>query len=425
MNQIDNPHSTDADITATKCPHMGQEYRPLDGPLLHDPYPFLARAREEEPLFFSSVLNAWVVTRYSDVITILKQPAVFSSKDTMRPIVTYSARVREILQEHPTGTRMVNSDGEAHKRYRAAASPSFTKERIDALEPFIRQTVNRLIDQFVADGQTDIIASLAYPTPLLVILRLLGIPEEDMEQCKQWSDDFLILISSQVAEEQQISYARSHSAFCAYLESLIQDRQAAPQADIISDLVMAQEYHLTVNEIVNTLHSLIIAGHVTTTDLLGNGLRILLEQPSRWQALCEQPASIPWVIEEILRYDSPVHGFFRTALQDVCVGDVDLPKDTSLFLVFGSANRDETQFPAAEHFDVTHFTPPMRPLHLAFGHGLHVCLGSVLARLEARIVLQTLAERLPGLCLVPDQRLLHKRTLLNRGYQKLYVQWSV
>jgi cytochrome P450 len=413
------------DLQKRTCPFVAQEYRPLDETMLADPYPFLASAQREEGPFFSEELNAWVVTRYSDILAILRQPALFSSRDTMRPLVTYTPRVRALMQEFPNSARLVNSDGEAHKRLRSAVMSSFAKERIDALEPFIHSTVERLLEQFSGLGEADIIASLGYPTPMFVVFHLLGIPDEDLERCKQWSDDYLVLISSQITEEEQMVCARSHSAFCTYLATLIQDREREPREDIISDLVTAQENRLTQSEIINALHSFVIAGHVTTTDLIGNGLRVLLEQNALWQDLCAHPENIPWYVEEILRYDSPVHGFFRTALQEVEIGGSKLPKDASLFLAYGAANRDEAQFSMPESFDIAHFMPPVRAAHLAFGHGMHACLGSQLARLEARIIFATLAERLPGLRLVPEQRLLHKQTLMLRGYQQLYVQWDL
>jgi cytochrome P450 len=409
---------------AAQCPHLGQRYQPLTGIQLEDPYAFLAQARQEEPVFYSDFLQAWVVTSYSDVLAILKQPDLFSSKETMRPIVTYSPQVYEILNTFPTGTRLVNSDGEVHKRYRAALSPAFVKERIEILEPVVREIVNHLIDQFVDAGTTDIIASLAYPTPLLVVFHLLGIPKEHMEQCKHWSDDFLAFISSQVPEEQQIQHAYSHVAFCTYLASLISEKKASPQLDLVSEIANNKEYNFTVNEMVNMLHSLVIAGHVTTTDLIGNGLKLLLDEPVRWQAICEHPEYIPQVVEEVLRLDSPVHGFFRTATQEASVGGVVIPQGARVWLVFGSANQDENQFPDAGAFDVMRFAPPARALHLAFGHGRHVCVGAILARMEARIILSVLTERLSGLRLVPSQPLVHKKTLLNRGYQELYVQWD-
>lgn len=411
--------------------HLGQEYLPLSDAMLEDPYSFFERARREESIFYSDFLHAWIVTRYDDAMAILKQPALFSSKDTMQPPAEYPPSVRAILDTFPdtfplaTGTQPVDSDGELHKCYRGALSSSFTPASIALLEPFIQNTVDQLISQFISLGTVDIIAALAYSVPIRTIFRLLGIPEERMEQCRRWSDDFLMLISSQLPEEQQIKCAHSQVAFCKYLATLIEERRKSPKSDLISNLVNGDGKDFDISVLVSTLEGLVIAGHVTTANLISNGLKLLLDPSSYWQRLCEDPESIPWVIEEILRYESPVQTFFRTTTQEVTIGGISLPKDTRLLLTFGSTNRDEAQFPEADRFDPMRFSPSNPVTHLAFGHGIHVCLGAPLARLEARIVFKSLAERLHGLRLVPGQRLMYIPTMILRGYQQLYVQWDV
>lgn len=431
MKQEDETHAISPNGSPTRSSHLGQEYLPLSDALLEDPYPFFERARREEPIFYSDLLHTWIVTRYDDAIAILKQPALFSSKDTMQPPAAYSPSVRAILDTFPdtfplgTRTQPVDSDGELHKCYRGALSSSFTPASIALLEPFIQNTVDQLISQFVSLGTIDIIAALAYSVPILTIFRLLGVPEEQMEQCRRWSDDFLMLISSQLPEEQQIRCAYSQVAFCKYLVTLIEERRKSPKSDLISNLVNGDGKDFDMSVLVSTLEGLVIAGHVTTANLISNGLKLLLDPPSYWQRLCEDPTSIPWVIEEILRYESPVQTFFRTTTQEVTIGGISLPKDTRLLLAFGSANRDEAQFLEADRFDPMRFSPPNPVTHLALGYGIHVCLGAPLARLEARIVFKSLAERLHGLRLVPGQKLLYIPTTILRGYQQLYVQWDV
>ena len=206
-----------------------------------------------------------------------------------------------------------------------------------------------------------------------------------------------------------------------YFLQLVDERRKSPRQDLISDLLdtPAGEQPFDDAQLVNTLVSLVIAGHETTTQLLGNGLFLLLEQPERWSALCAHPAGIPQAIEEILRYDAPVHAFFRTTTREATVGGITFPANTLLMVVYGSANRDEGQFPHADQFEMQR--APNH--HLAFGHGIHFCVGAFLARKQGQIALETLCRRLPTLRLVPGQTLKHAPILRQRGFTHLPVEW--
>ena len=401
---------------------LGAFYHPLHGEQLENPYPFYARARKEEPIFFSPDLNTWVVTRYDDVLSILNQPDIFSSKDALRPVVTFSPAVfAELSKGYRLVPNVVDSDGKEHARFRNAVAQAFAPKRVKQLEPFIKEVVTSLIDAFINDHKAELISQLAYPLPLEVALFLIGVPKEDMAFTKKLSDRTSMLVNSPLPEEQQVECARDFVTFQHYFIGLVNERRSAPREDLISDLLEtpAGERPFDDTQFANLLTSMVIAGHETTTQLIGNGLALLLEHPERWQTLCAHPERIPQAIEEILRYDAPVHAFFRTTTREVTVGGITFPAETLLMVVFGSANRDETRFPRADQFDMQR--SPNR--HLAFGYGIHFCIGAPLAREQGQIALETLCQRLPNLRLAPEQTLSHAPVLRQRGYRRLDVAW--
>lgn len=392
-------------------------------PLAEDPYPFYALARQQEPVAYSPDLNAWLVTRHEDIQSVLLQPEKFSSRDTLTSPVTFSPRVlEELIQGFLPVPIVLNTDGADHTRFRVPLTRAFAPARMRAIEPFIRQIAHRLIDGFAEQRRAEIISQFAYPLALEVVLTLLGIPRDDIDQTRQWSHDWLMLMSIQLAEEQQVACARGTVAFQRYLARLIAERRDAPEDDLISTLLQFSTpgvEPLTENELVILLQGLILAGHESTTNMIGTGLLLLLEQPERWRTLCAQPELIPSTVEEILRFDAPIQMFARTTTQEVTIGGVTLPEDASLLLLYGSGNRDSAVFAQPDEFQLQRSANH----HLAFGHGVHFCVGAALARLEGRIAFETLCERLPELRLVPGQELTHIPTLLFRGYERLEVAW--
>lgn len=394
-------------------------------PLAEDPYPFYAWARQEQPVAFSSELNAWLITGYKEIQHVLLHPEMFSSCDALTsPVTFYPGTFEELVKGYLPVPIVLNTDGAEHTRLRLPLTKAFAPARIRAIEPFIREVANALVDAFIDKKRTDIISQFAYPLALEVVLTLLGIPRYDIGQTRQWSHDWLTLMSMQLDEEQQIVYARSVVAFQHYLAGLIEERKETPQNDLISALLHANvpgQEPLTETELVITLQGLILAGHESTTNMIGTGLLLLLENPERWQNLCAHPECIPSTVEEILRFDAPIQMFARTTTQEVTLNGVTLPVDASILLLYGSGNRDEAIFPQAHEFQMQRASNH----HLAFGHGVHFCVGAALARLEGKIAFEVLCERLPRLSLVPDQALTHIPTLLFRGYERLEVTWDM
>jgi cytochrome P450 len=391
-------------------------------PLAEDPYPFYAKARQEQPITFCPDLDVWLVSRYEDIQQVLLQPETFSSCNTLTSSITFHPRTLETLIGGFLPVPIVlNSDGAAHRRFRGPLTRAFAPARIRDMQPFIRGVANRLVDSFVHDREAEIIRQFAYPLSLEVVLALLGIPREDLEQTRVWSHDWLKLMSMQLEEEEQVGCAQHTVAFQQYLARLIAERREAPRDDLISMLATdSSDAPFTENELVIMLQGLVLAGHESTTNMIGTGLLLLLERPGYWESLCAHPEQIPLLVEEILRFDPPIQMFARLTTREVTIGGVTLPEDSSLLLLYGSGNRDEAIFAQADEFQ------PRRAdnHHLAFGHGVHFCVGAALARLEGQIAFEVLCQRLPTLRIIPGQELTHIPTLLFRGYERLEVAWS-
>lgn len=408
---------------STKQPSLGERYDPF-GQDLENPYALYLQLRREEPITFSPVLNAYLVSRFEDVRLILSQPDLFSSKDTIAPVVTLSPRTfAELSKGYPLVPSFINSDSPEHERFHEPIQKAFAPGRIRALEPFLRQRISELLDSFIADGHAEIISQFAYPLPLEVVLIMLGIPKDEMEQVKHWCDDWVALMLSPLPEDRQVLCARSAVSLHHYLIDIIRQRQRVPQADVITSLietVLPEQKPLSDAELINTIMGLVVAGHETITRLIGNGLVLLLEEPKRWQRLCEHPEDIPLVIEEIIRYHGPVRGFMRTTTGPATVGGVSMPVGTKLFLLYSSANRDEERFSDADQFQMQR-----KPNHhLGFGYGVHFCVGAPLARLEGRLMFEALTQRFPDLRLAAHQQLAHNPDLVNYGYQRVEVVWQ-
>jgi cytochrome P450 len=397
----------------------------LEPPHLEDPYPLYARARREAPVFYSPEFGIWFITRYDDAWAVLKDTARFSSRFLMRTPADAPSAVSEVLREaYPELPMLVNDDPPSHTRTRSLVGRAFAPRLVAALEPSVRAIVTRLVDGFAPDGGADLIAELAYPVPIEIICTLIGLPAEAGDQLKRWTEDLVTLGAPGTDGERQLACARSSVAFQRYLEGQIQARRSAPRDDLLTALIMARadgERPLDDAELVNLLIVLIFAGHETTTNLIGNLLVLLLARPEMLRAIRDDPTLTDDVITEGLRIDTPVQGMFRTATEEAALGGARIPAGAQVMVLFGSANRDEAVFSDPDQF------APGRSnnhRHLGFGRGIHACLGASLARLETRIVLDTVAERLPGLKLDAGRPPTYFPSLMHRGPQALHVVWS-
>ncbi|MGW0802428.1 cytochrome P450 [Nonomuraea sp. NPDC002799] len=406
---------------------LGDLYDPLRTHL-HDPYPLYERARREEPLFFSPVIGAWVVTKMADVRTVLRDGRTFSSANTLRPYTPFPPAVLEELAKGlPPRELFITMDGEAHRRLRAPAAAALSPERVAATESYITERASVLIDAFAKDGHADFMAAYANVLPVDVTARLVGFAEQDS---RAFGDDSRAAAAMGMghqfgSDEEQIECARGWVRFQRLIMRYVTDRRAAPQNDLISDyiaLCAPGDAPLSTDDmagLVGLVLSVAMPGHITTSALLGNGLLRLLTQPGQWQLLCERPDLAANAAEEIARYDTPTHVFLRVVTTDTSLGGRDLPAGAEVAVCLASANRDEDAFERAEEFDITR--PPQA--NVVFGQGAHYCPGAGLARRQVEISLRLLAERLPGLRLVPDQRIEYRSTLDHRGPLALRLQW--
>ncbi|MGH9443463.1 MAG: cytochrome P450 family protein [Thermoanaerobaculia bacterium] len=383
-----------------------------------DPFPTFARLRREEPVCRVPVpgwKRAWLVTRYDDVAGLLKDDRF--AKDPLRAVSGTKEKQPWIPRFlRPLARNMLDVDPPDHTRLRAIVQKAFTPKFVDALEPRIRSLTEELLDR--VRPSMDLIDAYALPLPATVIAEMLGIPASDRHRFHRWSQRIVSLTPSPAG---LLAGTPAAIAFLRYIRRLAAQRRAAPGDDLLSALVAAEEEgdRLTADELVAMVFLLLIAGHETTVNLIGNGVLALLEQRTEWERLRADPGLFPSAVEELLRFGSPLlTATERYARVDVAVAGTTIPRGSLVYAALASANRDEGQFPSPDVLDVGR--NPNR--HLAFGFGVHYCLGAPLARLEGRIAIEALIRRFPALRLaVPHSRLRWRRGLVLRGLVSLPV----
>ena len=354
-------------------------YNPFVPEVKENPYPAYEWLRREHPVYHNEELGFWVLSRYADVEAAARRPEIFSSAQGVGP-------------DRQEGASMITKDPPEHTRLRKLVSKAFTPRMVSQLEPHIRAITDELLDAVIDKGAFDLVQDLAYPLPVIVIAEMLGVDPERRDDFKRWSDDVIHIVAAGQNEARMAQYMESWEAFKAYFVEMIEVRRRAPRDDLVSALVQAQEERdaLTLSELLNACLLLLVAGNETTTNLIGNGALALFTHVEEGLKMRQQPEFISGMIEEVLRYDSPIQGTFRTTTEAVDVRSVTIPADSKVLLLWASANRDAEVFPDPDRFDIE------RPIdrHLAFGIGIHFCLGAPLARLEARIATETILRRM-------------------------------
>jgi cytochrome P450 len=357
-----------------------------------NPYLQLDRLRAAEPVHRSDALQAWILTRYEDVLRVLRDHETFSS-DARNAGGQIAAAIAEQRSNSPLGdTRSVlASDPPEHTFLRGIVNRAFTPRSVEALRPRMQEITDGLLAAAPETGEWDLMAGLAQPLPVIVIAELLGIPPEDRVQFKAWSDRIALTTDIMQSPETIESIRTATAEIIAYFEGHVADRRRQPREDLISALVSAENEgrRLTGAEVLAFAILLLVAGNETTTNLIGTGMRTLLAHPEALAALRADPDRIPAAIEEMLRYDSPVQGIVRFATRDTQIGDRAIAKGDVVMGMTGAANRDPDQFPEPATFDLARDDAR----HLAFGQGIHYCVGAPLARVEAAIAFRALLER--------------------------------
>jgi len=394
-----------------------------DPAVIRDPYPALARLRETDPVHWDGRLGGWLLTRYDDIRRSLRDPRL--SSDRMRPFFAHL----------PTGSRNELADLEAHMalwavfndppdhtRLRGLMNRAFTTSAIAALRPKVATIVEGLVEDLLREPQADFIARFAYPLPATVIALLIGVPLEDVELLKHWSDDLgSFVLASRLSADK---YSRANAAIRemnAYFGDLVEARRRKPADDIASAMVSAEERgdFLSRDELVAACVLLLFAGHETTTHLLGNGMLALLRHPEQMQRLREESADQALVanaVEEMLRWDGPSLAQVRVVADTYELGGRTLQPGDRVFQMLAAANRDPETFTDPDRFDIGR-TESSR--HLTFGFGIHFCLGAPLARLEGQVAFPILLRRLGDITLAapPDW----SDSIVVRGLNRLII----
>ena len=375
-----------------------------------DPFPHYERMRQAAPVFHDDQSGSWHVFRYDDVQRVLSEYARFSSR---------------MGGDDPSETgqlfasSLITADPPRHRQLRSLVTQAFTPKAVDALAPRISRLTDELLDGIAALGSADLIQELAYPLPVIVISELMGVPAEDRDRFKHWSD---VVVSQTragaVNEDQHVTNVE----MTEYFLNLIEQRRSRPGNDLISNLLSAEidGQKLSVAELLGFCSLLLVAGNETTTNLIGNAVLCFAEAPGTIERLSAEPSLLPQAIEEVLRYRSPVQSMYRVTAADTTLGGVQVPAGVPLVAWIGSANRDERHFERSDQFDIDR--GPSR--HLAFGQGIHFCLGAPLARLEATIALKAVLSRLPGLTLTAGSQLERMDSTIVYGLTELPVSWQ-
>ena len=394
-----------------------KSFNPMDPEFLADPYPTYHRLRAEDPVHLSP-LGFWVLTRYEDVSAVLRDARFIKEPLAALVAARFGADVPRGM-----GLSMLDRDPPDHTRLRALVSKAFTPRVVEGLRPRIREIVDGLIARAQAAGTMDLIEEFAYPIPVNVICEMMGVPIEDHERFKGWSLDIARGLDSiwlpPDSEIPRRSAAARH-AISGYFRELIAARRASPRGDLLSALIAAEEAgdKLNEEELVATCILILIAGHETTVNLIGNGVLALLRNPDELDRLRRTPALITNAVEELLRYDGPVQRTARVASDEATIGGRTIRKGDMVMPFIGAADRDPAQFPDPDRLDLSRADNR----HLAFGWGIHFCLGAPLARVEGQIAIDALVRRLPRLALVDDTPE-YRQSLTLRGLKTLPVKF--
>lgn len=389
-------------------------FNPLTPEFHANPYPFYQRMRETDPVHLSP-LGLWVLTRYDDCVTSLRDPRF--GRDGFEAIL--SAQYGEESETGRLPRSMLFRDPPDHTRLRALVNRAFTPRVIEGMRGQIQAVVDRLLDRVERRGHMDVIADLAYPLPVTVICDMLGVPVGDHEQMRDWSSDIIrsldaigIPSDDSVVERGRVG----RRGIAEYFRALLPERRRHPRADLLSSLIAVEEQgdRLTEGELLATCVLLFIAGHETTVNLIGNGVALLTRNPDQLDALRHAPRRWPDAVDEVLRFDSPVQRTARLAHRTVEIAGERVQAGEVVIALLGGANRDPAVFTDPQRFDVTRADAGR---HLAFSAGIHYCVGAALAKMEGEVGLRALFDRFPDLALtVPPHR---RPSPVLRGYDAM------
>jgi cytochrome P450 len=375
-----------------------------------DPWPFYARLREADPVHRRPD-GDWILTRYADCQGVLADPRCSSNP-------AHESRPSEGSPARQAGSNLLLFlDPPDHTRLRRLVSKAFTPRRVEELRPRIAELVDALLDEVDGEPTFNLLEALAFPLPVIVICELMGVPAEDRDSLKEWSNAASRLLDPDVEGETLELGLLAGMGLAGYFDALFEERRRQPQDDLVSGLVAAEEEgdRLSADELRAITVLLFIAGHETTMNLIGNGTYALLQHPDQLALVRDDPEMARSAIEELLRYDGPVHVIARVPTEDIDVGGTPIAAGERMVVALGAANRDPAQYPDPDRLDVTREDNR----HLTFSHGIHFCLGASLARVEGQVAIPRLLQRFPDLALAAEPS--YREHLVLRGLTELQV----
>lgn len=390
------------------------EFNPLAPEVTANPFPYYTELRNKAPVIWLEPFQCWALSRYTDVNFALRNPHIFSSS-------VFTTEALGDLNPVPDVPWILDMNPPDHTRLRKLANKGFTPRLIRALEPRVQAITQGLIEALRSQPEGDLVSTLSGPLPTTVIAEMLGVEPERRDDFKVWSDDVVRATGRPTDEADRAQIRKSEAELRAYFEQMIERCRAEPGDDVISALVKAEEERdvLTSKEILALAVLLLLAGNETTTNLIGNAVLNLLDHPEELAKVRADRSLVSALVEEVLRYESPVQVIFRRTAQDVELEGGKIPAGQSVFLLLGSANRDERKFPEPDRFDIDRNPQD----HVAFGYGIHYCLGAPLARLEGRTALEALLFDCPPFSLATEP-IAHIASLIVRGPQTLPLRFD-
>ena len=400
-------------------PVAGQTSQP-EPTVAHDPYPRYEQLRSADPVHWNEGAQVWVLTRYQDVLDALRDPRLSSVSISAVLKEAGDAKDFKDLEQTFLGM-MIFSDPPDHTRLRSLANKAFTPGVLERIRSQIQAAADRLLADVQGRGSLEIVSELAYPLPAEVISEFLGVAEGDQDRFKKWSSDIAAFAGYiRDASENIGPVRRSVAELTDFLRETVAKRRIEPKDDLLSAMVMAEDQGdtFTEDELYSMCVLLIFAGHETTTNLIGNGILALLENPSQLELLRNDPSLLDSAVEEVIRYSGPVQAVSRIALESFQIGDTQIAKGDRLSLNLGSANRDPAQFTEPDRFDIQR----KEGRHLGFGFSIHFCLGAALARMEAQAAIGAVVQAMPDIRLAEQEFEWRNHPVL-RGLKSLPVQF--
>ena len=410
------------------CPVSARaaQFDPFEDAYQQDPPEYVRWSREEEPVFYSPKLGYWVITRYDDIKAVFRDNITFSPSIALEKITPTGEEANAVLASYnyAMNRTLVNEDEPAHMARRRVLMEPFTPEALRHHEPMVRRLAREYVNRFIDDGRADLVDQMLWEVPLTVALHFLGVPEEDMDLLRQYSIAHTVNTWGRPKPEEQVKVAHAVGNFWQLAGKILEKMRKDPDGPgwMKYGIRKQAEYPDVVTD--SYLHSMMMAGivaaHETTANATANAIKLLLQHPSAWREICEDPSLIPNAVEECLRHNGSVPAWRRLATKDVKIGGIDIPAGSKLLIVMASANHDQRHFEDADALDIRRDNASD---HLTFGYGSHQCMGKNLARMEMQIFLEELSKRLPHMRLA-EQTFTYLPNTSFRGPEHLWVEWD-